>query len=316
MGLSCTVAEAAGTRTGADPGPYVTHASACRRPARQGEVPAPDFVDDRLGPARRRPPVPSLTSLVRFAADEPAGLRGSFAVYAGSGGTEAVVRACRQLLAVFGPGADGAPAPFWKMAALTRPLVLTADPGTASGLAVDLPPRLLDRESGRGGVFRFEDTDFPSTLTHEPTRRFLSEAGVPDDLVFRPETDVMMLPTLAERCARDWPGDDGGFPGGPCPGHMGHLVCLGRLTDGSMVLVNGTTGAILRWRRADAAPRPLVPDISVLSLALWLLRREAAPWSDRNERVQAPDAAGAPREDDPWWPAARSTAPADVACAP
>ncbi|MFF9335084.1 SUKH-4 family immunity protein [Streptomyces albogriseolus] len=253
---------------------------------------------------------------MRFAVDEPGGLRGSFAVYAGDGGAGAVVRACRQLLAVFGPGVDGTPAPFWKMAALTRPLVLAADPGTASGLAVDLPPRLLDWEFGRGGVFRFEDTDFPSTLTHAPTRRFLSEVGVPDDLVFRLETDVMTLPTLAERCAQDWPGDDGGFPGVPCPDHAGHLVCLGRLADGSMVLVNGTTGAILRWRETGAAPRPLVPDISVLALALWLLRREAAPWSDRHGRVRAPDTAGVSREGDPWWPAVRSTAPVGVACAP
>ena len=92
-----------------------------------------------------------------------------------------MAEASQHLLAVFEEGTGGEVPPFWKMAALIRPLALVAGPGRESGLALDLPPRLLDQEFGHGQVVRFEDVDFPATLTHEPTRRFLAETGLPED---------------------------------------------------------------------------------------------------------------------------------------
>lgn len=165
-----------------------------------GEISTTSFLHDRPDLMDRRPLAPSLRTLVRFAeaTDELAGLRGQFASYAGRYGPKAVAQASQHLLAVFRDGTDGEPAPFWKMAALIRPLSLVAGRGGASGLSLDLPHRLLDQEFGPGKVARFEDVDFPATLTHEPTRRFLREVGLPEDAhVFSLDTDVP-LATLAE----------------------------------------------------------------------------------------------------------------------
>ncbi|GGW52804.1 SUKH-4 family immunity protein [Streptomyces griseoloalbus] len=238
-----------------------------------GEVSTTYFFHDRPDLMDCRPLAPSLPTLVRFAAatDELAGLRGQFADYAGRYGTKAVAQASRQLLAVFEDGADGEPAPFWKMAALIRPLALVAGPGTASGLALDLPVRLLDQEFGRGGVVRFEEVDFPATLTHEPTRRFLRETGLPEDgFLFHLDTDLP-LRTLAEYYAGELEGEP---PAGRLPVRAEHLIRLGSLVEDTALVVDGTTGAVLSWSEADRVLHPLNTDVSTLAFTLWLLHRE------------------------------------------
>ncbi|MEU9354478.1 SUKH-4 family immunity protein [Streptomyces griseoloalbus] len=238
-----------------------------------GEVSTPYFFHDRPDLMDRRPLAPSLPTLVRFAAatDELAGLRGQFADYAGRCGTKAVAEASRQLLAVFEESADGEPAPLWRMAALIRPLALVAGPGTASGLALDLPVRLLDQEFGRGGVVRFEEVDFPATLTHEPTRRFLREAGLPEGgFLFHLDTDLP-LRTLAEYYADEHEGEP---PAGRLPARADHLIRLGSLVEDTALVVDGTTGAVLSWSGADRVLHPLNTDVSTLAFTLWLLHRE------------------------------------------
>ncbi|CAL9548722.1 SUKH-4 family immunity protein [Streptomyces sp. Tu 3180] len=293
MSTTCTAATAAITLTEADLGPYVTHASTCRRPTgpglpgdtvpfdfaelcgEGGARPAAYFFHDRPDPMDRRPLAPSLPTLVRFAAvtDELAGLRGQFAARAGRCGTEAAARATRLLLAVFEEGADGAPAPFRRMAALIRPLALAAGPGTASGLALDLPVRLLDREFGRGGVVRFEEVDLPAALTHEPTRRFLCGTGLPEDgFLFRPDTELP-LRTLTEYYADERPGE---FPAGRLPARADHLIRLGHLVEGGSPVVDGTTGTVWSWSEPEAVLHPLNTDVSTFASTLWLLRRERA----------------------------------------
>lgn len=239
-----------------------------------GEVSTTYFFHDRPDLMDRRPLAPSLPTLVRFAAatDELAGLRGQFAAYAGRYGTKAVAEASRQLLAVFEEGTDGGePAPFWRMAALIRPLALVAGPGTASGLALDLPLRLLDEEFGRGGVVRFEEVDFPATLTHEPTRRFLRETGLPEDgFLFSLDTDLP-LRTLAEYYADDC---RDGLPAELSPARAERLIRLGYLVDDHSLVLDATTGAVHSWSEPDAVLRPLNTDISTLAFTLWLLHRE------------------------------------------
>ncbi|GAB2741870.1 SUKH-4 family immunity protein [Streptomyces bullii] len=240
-----------------------------------GEVSTTYFFHDRPDLMDRRPLAPSLLTLVRFATatDELAGLRGQFAACAGRFGTKAVAEASRRLLALFEEGADGELPPFWKMAALIRPLALVAGPGTRSGLALDLPPRLLDQEFGRGGVARFEDVDFPATLTHEPTRRFLRETGLPaDGFLFHLDPDVP-LRTLAEYYEDERPGE---FPADRLPDRAGHLIRLGYLVEDNSLVVDGTTGAVLNWSEPEATLHPLNTDISTLAFTLWLLHREHA----------------------------------------
>ncbi|MEV0175371.1 SUKH-4 family immunity protein [Streptomyces sp. NPDC050803] len=137
---------------------------------------------------------------------------------------------------------------------------------TASGLALDLHTRLLDQEFGRGRMMRFEDVDFPATLTHDPTRRFLRETGLPEDgVLFQPDADVP-LPTLADLCA-----DEGLME---VPARSGHLIRLGRLTGGASLLLDGGTGAVLHWHGSGTTPSPLPNvDVSTVVLTLWLMRR-------------------------------------------
>ncbi|WP_369181713.1 SUKH-4 family immunity protein [Streptomyces mutabilis] len=155
---------------------------------------------------------------------------------------------------------------FWTSAAVIGCLLLSAGRRTASGLALDLSYRFLVAEFGRGRVARFEDIDFPPALTHEPTRRFLRETGLPEHgFPLDADDDGIPLPTLAEHYGDGAPEETGD-----------HLVRLGRLPDGSDVVVDGPTGTVLTWHPSDASLRPLTPDVSTLVLTLWLLRRAGA----------------------------------------
>ncbi|MFF8971592.1 SUKH-4 family immunity protein [Streptomyces sp. NPDC014995] len=232
-----------------------------------GEITTAYFFHARPDLMDRRPLAPSLETLVRFAtaADELAALRGQFAAYAGRFGPEAVAEATAQLLALYESGTAGEVPPFWRLAAVIRPLALIAGPGTRSGLALDLPPRLLDEEFGSRALARFEDVDFPSALTHEPTRRFLREVGLPEECVwFHLDTDAP-LPTLTEHWADD--------PDAPLPEGATRLIRLGHLLEDTSLVVDGTTGAVLAWSESEAALRPLNADISTLAFTLWLIHR-------------------------------------------
>ncbi|MFF9173690.1 SUKH-4 family immunity protein [Streptomyces sp. NPDC014793] len=226
-----------------------------------------------VGPSAPRPFAPSLATLLRFAAvtEELAGLRGRFASLAGTYGPRTATEASRRLLALFAEGTDGRVPPYWKAAALIRPLALVAGPGTTSGLTLDVPARLLEQEFGHGRVARFEEVDFPATLTHEPTRRFLRETGLPEEaVVFHADTDVP-LPTLTEyftteRC------DD--YPLDALPAHAGHLIRLGHLVEDHSLVVDGRTGAVLTFSEPEATLHPLNTDVSTLAFTLWLLHHE------------------------------------------
>jgi hypothetical protein len=220
-----------------------------------------------------RPLAPSLEALVRFAAviEELADLRGQFASFAGRHGSKAAAEASRQLFALFEEGTDGEVPPYWKAAALIRPLSLATGPGTVGGLTLDVPARLLDEEFGLGRVVRFEDVDFPATLTHEPTRRFLRETGLPEDTVlFHLDTEVP-LQTLAEYAADDRPGTASPFE---LPARAGHLIRLGHLVEDNSLVVDGATGEVLNWSEPEARLCPLNTDVSTLAFTLWLHHRE------------------------------------------
>ncbi|MFG3128847.1 SUKH-4 family immunity protein [Streptomyces tendae] len=164
------------------------------------------------------------------------------------------------------PQASGERPSLWNTSTLMSCLLLTVTHHAEPGTSRDLPPRFLDREFGRHRVTRFEDLDFPRALTHEPTRRFLHDTGLPEDAhPFRLDADDLPLPTLAEYCEE--------HPDHPAPPGADHLVRLGRLADGAHVVVDGTTGAVLTWRTPDGTLHPLVADVSALALTLWALRR-------------------------------------------
>lgn len=223
-------------------------------------------------PAAARPFAPSLTTLLRFAAvtEELAGLRGRFASLTGQYGPRTATEASRRLLGLFEEATDGRVPPYWKAAALIRPLSLVAGPGTASDLTLDVPARLLEQEFGQGRVARFEEVDFPPTLTHEPTRRFLRETGLPEEaVVFQADTDVP-LPTLREYVTEEHPD----YPVLELPAHCDHVIRLGRLPEDTSLVVDGRTGAVLTFHEPEAALHPLNTDVSTLAYTLWLIHHE------------------------------------------
>ncbi|MFB7243337.1 hypothetical protein CW362_34515 [Streptomyces populi] len=223
----------------------------------------------RRNPARLdlSPLAPSLDALLRFAAaTEELTLSRS---RPGPFGPKAVAEVSDRLSAVFEDATGQDVPPYWRMAALIRPLARIAGPG--EGLVLGLPERLLDEEFGAGEIMRFEDVDFPPALTHEPTRRFLRESGLPEDgFLFQLDTE-MPLPALTEYYADEHPDE---FPAGLLPPSAGRLIRLGHLLEDTSLVMDGTTGAVLAWSEPDLTLRPLNADISTLAFTLWLLHRE------------------------------------------
>ncbi|WP_328871721.1 SUKH-4 family immunity protein [Streptomyces sp. NBC_00287] len=128
-------------------------------------------------------------------------------------------------------------------------------------------PRLLAEEFGRSKVMRFEDVDFPATLTHEPTRRFLRETGLPEEhALFRLDLDAV-LPTLTEAYADEAAALD-------LPPEADRLILLGHLDDGNTLLLNGETGELLTWTAPGGRPYSLDADVATLAFTLWLLHRD------------------------------------------
>lgn len=238
-----------------------------------GEVSTTFLLHDRPDLMDRVPLAPSLRTLTDFvtATDEMSARSGQFASYEGRFGPKAVTAMSRQLLALFEEGVDGEVPPFWKMAALIRPLALVAGPPADTALTLDLPARLLDQAFGHGRVVRFEDVDFPAALAHEPTRHFLRETGLPEDgFLFQLDTDVP-LPTLAEYYEDERPHV---FTPDRLPRDADHLIRLGHLIEDNSLVVDGETGAILDWNEPEATLHALNTDVSTLAFTLWLLHRE------------------------------------------
>ena len=234
-----------------------------------GETPAAHLPPNHRAPLDRRAPASSLEALLRFAAatEEMAAARGRFASCAGRLGAQTVAETSRHLLTVFAQSTSADVLPYWKMAALIRPLARFAAPGAESGLALDLPARLLEQEFGHGGVARFEDVDFPAPLTHEATRRFLTGTGLPeDDGHFQLDTEIP-LPTLAEYCA------DEDTAATELPQGAGDLIRLGHLAEGNSLVLDGGTGAVLVWNEPEATLHRVHTDVSTFAYTLWLLRR-------------------------------------------
>ncbi|MEN8650131.1 SUKH-4 family immunity protein [Streptomyces sp. 21So2-11] len=255
--------------------------------------------------------------------------------FAGQYGPEAVTRLTEALREV--ADADG---DYWTIAVLIRPLVRIAGPG--DGLRLQLPEGLLDDEfgaesgaelgaesgvrpgagsgagSGTGGVARFADADLPAALTHEPTRRFLRDVGLPVDGGMFTLDDDRPARTLAEVYAHQ--GKD------LLPDGSDRLICLGYLVEDIDLVVDGATGLILGRNVEDAGLRPVNADVSTLAFTLWLLRRARAVDAEHKvtdesyavlaatmrevlaevDPVACGHAAGGSRGDDGWryWPEA------------
>ncbi|GGT31596.1 hypothetical protein GCM10010271_39430 [Streptomyces kurssanovii] len=215
------------------------------------------------------PLAPSVDALARFLAhvDDFRALRGQFAVLAGRTGREVVAEAERLLTAGFteedwGDGDWGSAGPrsgwdheipaVWRIASTIRPLSLIARPG--QGLLLDLPDGLLDEEFGAEEMVRVEAAELPDALTHEPTRRFLTEVGLPKvELMFGLWGEEDLLQTL-----------DG----------TDRLISLGSLVHDFEVVIDGRTGLLSYHEYGADTTTPVNADISTLAFTVWMYSRE------------------------------------------
>ncbi|WP_328681836.1 SUKH-4 family immunity protein [Streptomyces sp. NBC_00322] len=230
------------------------------------------------------PLAPSVDALARFLAhvDDFRLMRGRFAALAVRTGTAVVAEASALLMSVFSdedwghdgwgsagtPSAWGHPIPaFWRIAALIRPLALVAGPG--GGLRLDLPTGLLDEEFGPDQMVRIEPSALPAALVHEPTRRFLTEVGLPKvELMFGLWRDESLLRTLAELAT---PMDEDSCR---MPADADNLVGLGSLIHDFEVVIDGRTGLLSYHLYGDDTTTPVNADISTLAFTMWMYSRE------------------------------------------
>ncbi|WP_327326693.1 SUKH-4 family immunity protein [Streptomyces sp. NBC_01210] len=231
------------------------------------------------------PLAPSLDALARFleSVDEFAALRGRFAGLAERTGANVVAEASALLMSVFtdedwghdGWGSAGTPAEwdhaipaFWRIAALIRPMALVAGPG--QGLRLDLPDGLLDEEFGADGVVRIDPSELPAALEHEPTRRFLTDIGLPkEELMFGLWRDEYLLLTLAEADARE-----DGDASRETPADGDRLISLGSLVHDFEVVIDGRTGLLSYHEYGAGTTTPVNADISTLAFTVWMYNRQ------------------------------------------
>ncbi len=155
-----------------------------------------------------------------------------------------------------------------RIAAVIRPLALVAGPGR--GLRLDLPEGLLDEEFGPEEMVRIEPSALPAALVHEPTRRFLTEVGLPKvELMFGLWRDEYLLRTLAQAAS---PTSEGSCR--MLPAHAENLVCLGSLVHDFEVVIDGRTGLLSYRLYDDDTTTPVNADISTLAFTMWMFSRE------------------------------------------
>ncbi|MFJ8976182.1 SUKH-4 family immunity protein [Streptomyces sp. NPDC102282] len=238
--------------------------------------------------AELHPLAPSLDALGRFlaAVDELRTLSGRFAHLHGRTGAAVTEEASALLLSVFtdedwgedGWGDvewDGGVPPFWRTAALFRPMTLIAAPGR--GLCLDLPPDFIEAEFGPEEVVRTAPADLPDALEHEPTRRFLSEVGLPrHGLMFWLDEPEDLLKAVTATRAEDRANPDTAHlrTAGKLPDGSDHLLVIGGLMHDFDVIVDGRTGEVHYAPMGEATVTPVNVDVSTLAFTVWMHSRQ------------------------------------------
>jgi hypothetical protein len=129
-------------------------------------------------------------------------------------------------------------------------------PGSRRGLIAPGPTGVAEqlRESFAGRLVRYPEAVLPAGISHEPTRRFLAEVGLPRWLIDPELPDEAPLPTVAEAELRD-AAEDGDEE--EC-GDLGHgsadLYVLGWLESQSFLCLDGRTGELYRLSEYGALP--------------------------------------------------------------
>ncbi|MBL1096469.1 SUKH-4 family immunity protein [Streptomyces coffeae] len=184
-------------------------------------------------------------------------------------------------------GAEAAPA-HWRTCLLVRSLAWGARPGPADGPAYLFDPDLvrdLARLDGEGRVRHYRPEELPDRLTHEPTRRLLTESGLPLGGELFSVGDEP-LRTMAEAHPDTFAGT--GEPGADHDGsgtatgrsHQRDFLAIGWWPHDLAVALDGATGRLELpdWYGEGEPAAYLNRDLSALLYAWWIYERLRDEW--------------------------------------
>ncbi|MEU6709551.1 SUKH-4 family immunity protein [Streptomyces wuyuanensis] len=176
-------------------------------------------------------------------------------------------------------GAETAPA-HWRTCLLVRSLAWGARPGPADGPAHVFGPDLvrdLSRLDGDGRVRRYRPEELPEQLTHVPTRRLLTEAGLPLGGELFGVGDEP-LRTMAEAHPDTFAGTGSGTSTGR--GHQRDFLAVGWWPHDLVVALDGATGRLELpdWYGEGRPAAYLNRDLSALLYAWWVYERLRREW--------------------------------------
>ncbi|MCG6495212.1 SUKH-4 family immunity protein [Kitasatospora sp. A2-31] len=258
-----------------------------------GEV----FLAGRRAGVLRRDPLatglPQLVELLRevdaaaLAAEEPEAIDGQRgpAVVAG------VVDVVRQRMRAIDPALfrdDAAPPAHWDTALLVRSLAWGALPGVPDGpgsLAYEITPELvadlaeLSARTDTAGIRRFHPDELPDVLTHGPTRRLLTELGLPVGGALLDVAATGPLRTMAAAHPEDFGSADEAESAAEREYQRDHLA-LAHWPHDLVIALDGATGRLElpAWHDPGVPAAYLNRDLSALLFALWTRERLRAEW--------------------------------------
>ncbi|UQA90886.1 SUKH-4 family immunity protein [Streptomyces halobius] len=182
----------------------------------------------------------------------------------------------------------GGPQPaHWETSLLIRALHWGARLGVPDELAYVLDPGLIAETAEDGRVHRFAPEELPSGLTHEPTRRLLTEIGLPVNAdIFALHDGPLRTMAEVHSALFDTPADEEGEEGkNPYTerGYQRNFIALGWWTLDLAMALDGATGRVELpdWYGEDGPAAYLHRDISALLYACWTyqqLRKEWERW--------------------------------------
>ncbi|MFD5431285.1 SUKH-4 family immunity protein [Kitasatospora sp. NPDC127067] len=183
---------------------------------------------------------------------------------------------------------DGsAPPPHWGTALLVGALGWGALPGGPGGPAYETAPELVaelaaltDQDGGPGRVHRFRPEELPAALVHEPTRRLLTEVGLPLGGAMFGVCEEPLV-TMGEAYPEYFDGEE------ERP-YQRDFLALGDWPTDLTIALDGATGRLELpdWYDDGHPEAYLNRDLSALLYALWTYERLRAEW-DRWEYGRA-----------------------------
>lgn len=175
---------------------------------------------------------------------------------------------------------EGGPTPaHWGTALLVRALGWGALPGGPGGPAYRVGTELVaelasltDEDGGTGRIHRFRPEALPAALTHEPTRRLLTEIGLPLGGAMFGVCEEPLV-TMAEAYPEYFDGEE------ERPYQRDYLA-LGDWPTDLTIALDGATGRLELpdWYDDGQPEAYLNRDLTALLYALWTYERLRAEW--------------------------------------